>query len=240
MTNVSEITGNIFTSECQTLVNTVNCVGVMGAGIALEFKFRHPAMFDRYVGLCRDGLMDIGKLWLYRPPEGSADSRWVLNFPTKKDWKNPSKKEYLELGLKKFTATYRAKGVESVAFPALGAANGGLEEDDSIEIMQRHLKQCNIPVEIYRYDRTAKDDRYDEFRGKFLANGDDAAMAKATGLRVDFVRKVRDASERDNVRSISQLASVRGVGPKTLEKVFRYVMDGPADNPKQATIDLPP
>ena len=66
------ITGNIFTSQCQTMVNTVNCVGVMGAGIALEFKLRLPEMFDQYIHHCRAGLIDIGNLWLYKPP---ADAR---------------------------------------------------------------------------------------------------------------------------------------------------------------------
>ena len=91
MTNITEITGNIFTSECQTLVNTVNCNGVMGAGIALEFKLRHPKMFEQYVEHCKRGRIDIGKLWLYKPSQDAGDRRWVLNFPTntlRPGWRN--------------------------------------------------------------------------------------------------------------------------------------------------------
>ncbi|MYC31754.1 MAG: macro domain-containing protein [Chloroflexi bacterium] len=228
MSNVTEITGNIFTSECQTLVNTVNCVGVMGAGIALEFKFRHPTMFERYVQLCKVGHIETGKLWLYKPPKGDSDRRWVLNFPTKKHWKDPSKNEYLVMGLKKFLETYKDKSVESIAFPILGATNGKIAERESLSIMQNYLAQCDIPVEIYHYDPTATDDLYQEFRRRILANEDDKSMAKDMGLRINFVRKIREVLEwEDAINSLSQLASVKGIGLKTLEKSFRYVMDNP-------------
>ncbi len=101
MQNVLVRKGNIFSSRCQTIVNTVNCVGIMGAGIALECRLRYPLMFDQYAKLCADAKLDIGQLWIYRAPE-----RWVLNFPTKKHWRYPSKVEYLHLGLQKFMQTY--------------------------------------------------------------------------------------------------------------------------------------
>ncbi len=72
------INGNIFTSKCQTIVNTVNCVGVMGAGMALECRLRYPEMHEKYILLCKDKLIDIGLLWIYKSPE-----KWILNFPTK-------------------------------------------------------------------------------------------------------------------------------------------------------------
>ena len=228
MHHIKEITGNIFTSERQTLVNTVNCVGVMGAGIALEFKFRHPAMFERYVEHCNAGLINIGQLWLYKPMPDKGDQRWVLNFPTKKHWKDPSKNEYLVMGLKKFTETYQDKGIESIAFPVLGATNGKMAERESLSIMLSYLERCDIPVDIYHYDPTATDDLYEEFRRRVLSDEDDRAMAKNIGLRVNFVRKIREVLEGEHdINSISQLASVQGIGLKTLEKSFRYVMDNP-------------
>lgn len=231
MTNPTIITGNIFTSPCQTLVNTVNCDGVMGAGIALEFKLRLPAMFDRYAELCQGRLIDIGKLWLYKPPADAREQRWALNFPTKRHWKYPSKIEYLEAGLGKFLATYQEKGIQSIAFPVLGATNGGLAEAESLAVMQRYLSQCDIPVEIYRYDPTATDDLYQEFRSRMLRHDDrpdDKAMAKSMGLRIDLFRKVCDTLEYEHdINSLSQLASVKGIGKVTLERCFRYVMDSP-------------
>ena len=120
---------NIFNTQCQTIVNTVNCVGVMGKGIALEMKTRYPVMFEKYKKLCKDNLIDIGKLWLYKEP----DDKWILNFPTKTHWK------------------YKDKNIESIAFPMLGCSNGGLETEKVLEIMVKHLSKCdNLIVEIYK------------------------------------------------------------------------------------------
>ncbi len=139
------IDGNLFESNCQTIVNTINCFGVMGKGIALEYKKRFPDMFLRYKELCSKKLIRPGILWLYK-----GENKWVLNFPTKDHWKNPSKIEYLETGLSKFLITYKDKGIISIAFPLLGASNGGINPDVSLEIMQKYLSQCDIEIEIYK------------------------------------------------------------------------------------------
>ena len=224
--------GNLFTSKCQTLVNTVNCVGVMGAGIALEFKLRLPDMFEEYVDKCNKGEIDIGRLWLYTPRSYSPDKRMVLNFPTKRHWKPNSEISYLKAGLEDFLNIYKSKGIESIAFPVLGASNGGLDEDESLTVMQNYLERCEIPVEIYRYDPTAMDDLFREFQQKLLPNRDKSFLAKSMGVRVDRLSKILNVlNEHDSpINSLSQLATVPGVGSKTLEKCFRYVMDAPARN----------
>ena len=136
----------MFKSSAQTLVNTINCVGAMGKGIALEFKKRYPAMYDRYRQLCKNGLIQTGKLWLYKADDG----KWILNFPTKRHWRNPSKVEYIEQGLDKFVKTYKEKGIISIAFPMLGCSNGGLDKNEILPIMQIYLEQCDgLEVEIY-------------------------------------------------------------------------------------------
>lgn len=135
---------NIFSSTCQTLVNTVNCVGVMGAGLALEFKRRYPDMYQEYRSLCHSGGMKIGTLWIFR-----MNDRWVLNFPTKQHWRGKSKEEYLHAGLKTFMDIYLSEGIESIAFPLLGAGLGGLNPRRSQEIMMSYLGMCSIPVEIH-------------------------------------------------------------------------------------------
>ena len=141
---INIVKGNLFNSEAQTLVNTINCVGAMGKGIALEYKNRYPAMYKRYRELCNDKLIEIGKLWLYK-----TEDKWVLNFPTKDDWRKDSKVEYLILGLEKFVGTYKEKGITSIAFPLLGASNGGLDPKLSLDLMMNYLNQCDIPIEIY-------------------------------------------------------------------------------------------
>lgn len=136
--------GNIFNSDAQTLVNTVNCVGVMGKGIAKKYKELYPDMFRKYADLCKMGYMDIGKLWLYKGP-----NKWILNFPTKTHWKYASELVYLEKGLQKFMDTYEEKGIQSIAFPLLGASNGRIPPSVSLDTMVGYLKHCNIPISIY-------------------------------------------------------------------------------------------
>lgn len=146
MTTISVVRDrNIFDSQCDVIVNTVNCVGVMGKGIALEMKKRYPDMFVKYKEYCEKGLIDIGKLWLWKGKDKS-----ILNFPTKKHWKEKSDYSYIEEGMKKFRETYQLKGIRTIAFPMLGCSNGGLDKDIVLEIMAKHLVKCDdLIVEIY-------------------------------------------------------------------------------------------
>ena len=146
--------GNIFDSNAQTLVNTINCVGVMGKGLALEFKNRYPAMFDKYKTFCDKGVFKPGVLWIYK----AEDGKWILNFPTKIHWKNPSEISYIEEGLKKFVEIWKEKGIKSIAFPLLGCKNGGLDANVVIPLMERYLSDCEgLDVTIYD-DRERKID----------------------------------------------------------------------------------
>lgn len=217
MSNIKVITGNIFKSSCQTIVNTVNCIGVMGAGIAWECRLRYPEMFTQYVKLCEEGLLDIGKLWLYK-----GTDRWILNFPTKKDWKFPSKESYLRLGLEKFIQTQEEKRIESVAFPMLGAQNGGFDEERSLSLMQHYLQHCSIPIEIYRYDPKAPDDLYDNFKAAIQSSTVND-LKLATGLRSNYVKLLKDAVESPRIYQLNQLAACKGIGDKTLETAFDFM-----------------
>lgn len=217
--NIKFIRGNIFTSDCQSLVNTVNCVGVMGAGIALEFKYRYPEMFRRYVEFCKAGQMQIGFLYVYEIPPGA---RKVINFPTKKDWKNPSKPEYLRKGLEKFLETYRAKEITSAAFPLLGAQNGGLDQLEVQELMKAYLSQADIPIEIYEYMTEAKDDLMDGFRNSLLYGKNE--FKKSTGLTETQVEKVRDVVLNGEMSSLIGLTKVKGIGEETIKECFQFAM----------------
>lgn len=213
---VEIISGNIFTSNCQTIVNTVNCVGVMGAGIALECRLRYPEMHEKYVQLCGENKIDIGLLWLYKSP-----NKWILNFPTKKDWKYPSKKEYLRAGLEKFVNTYEERGIKSIAFPMLGADKGGIPQEESLMIMTSYLNQLSIEIEIYRYDKTAKDDIYEKIKERLLC-ADVDSIAELTKLRKNYITKVVAAMQSPNIVQLNQLAQVEGIGIGTLEKLFIF------------------
>ena len=211
--------GNIFTTECQTIVNTVNCVGVMGAGIAYEFKLRYPEMFNKYKNFCDDGLINIGNLWIYKLDNSSTGFNEVLNFPTKDHWKYPTKEEYLEKGLQKFLDTYTSKNIKSIAFPLLGASKGGMREEDTIKIMKKYLSQCDIPVEIWYFDPKAKDDLYEKFKSIFM-NLSDNSIKEKSQLRVGAINKIKKALVNDDVNSLSGLLNVQGIGSITIEKSF--------------------
>ncbi len=215
-------TGNIFTTQCQTIVNTINCVGVMGAGIAYEFRLREAGMFDRYKELCKEKKIDIGKLWTYNTKDESLPYKKILNFPTKYDWKYPSKEEYLHQGLQNFLTTYTQRGINSVAFPLLGADKGGLDRKRSLEIMDRYLGQCDIDVEIWEFDPSAKDDLYEDFKSIFNEIDDDTIKTESK-IRIDLVKKVRQAIYLKDINSLSSLLRVKGIGDSTLEKLFKYI-----------------
>lgn len=141
---IEYIEGNIFDSPAQVIVNTVNTVGVMGKGIALEFKNRYPRMFEKYKTACEKHMLTIGKLMLV-----SAPDHMLLLFPTKENWRYPSKISYIEQGLKRFCDNYAQRGITSIAFPKLGCGNGELDWNEVRSLMERYLK--NLPIDIYIY-----------------------------------------------------------------------------------------
>lgn len=117
------IRGNLFDVQADILVNPVNCVGVMGKGIALEFKKRWPEMYEDYVLACRNNEVRVGELHVWR-----TKSNWIVNFPTKRHWRDCSRYEDLELGLYGlWWYLHMMSHPWSVAVPALGCGNGGLD-----------------------------------------------------------------------------------------------------------------
>ena len=142
---IKYIEGDIFKSSAQTIVNPVNCVGVMGKGLALSFKKRYPKMFEQYKKVCEKYLLTIGKLMLFHEKD-----HWILLFPTKDHWRNPSKLEYIEKGLAKFVQTYAEKGIYSIAFPRLGCGCGEQNWEDVRLLMERYLNE--IPIDVYIYN----------------------------------------------------------------------------------------
>lgn len=160
---IKVLIGNLFESKMQTLVNTVNCVGVMGKGVALEFKKRFPEMYKDYMDRCNAKQVKPGVPYLYSDLFGTS----ILNFPTKDHWRSGSRRDDIVRGLDLFVENYRSWGVTSIAFPPLGCGNGGLEWSLVGPVMYRKLKQVDIPVEIYAPFGTPKQQLLEEFLGRF-------------------------------------------------------------------------
>ncbi len=216
------IKGNIFNTKAQTIVNTVNCVGVMGKGIALVFRLRYPRMFEQYQKYCYQKLITIGKLWLYK---GEETEPWVLNFPTKMHWKLPSEYSFIESGLQKFVDTYKEKGITSIAFPLLGVNNGGLDKDRVNNIMQFYLTKCDIPIEIYDYDPKAPDDLYEKFKKNWLAIPNEMKKEITKINSTKRIEIIDNAIKSDEICSMITLIDYPNIGLKTLECCFKIVMN---------------
>lgn len=134
----------VFQAPVQTLVNTVNCDGVMGKGLALEVRRRFSEVFPKYRKMCQAGKLKVGTLQLVKTP-----TRWIINFPTKNHWRAKSRIAYIERGLKKFASTYRRKKITSVAFPPLGCGSGGLRWEQVRPVMDRYLRPLpNIQIYV--------------------------------------------------------------------------------------------
>jgi len=137
--------GDIFESKAQTLVNTVNCVGIMGKGIALGFKNRFSEMFKDYARRCEKKEVRLGRPYLFSrivPP-------WILNFPTKDDWRSISRLDDIIEGLKYLGKHYKEWGITSLAVPPLGCGQGELEWAVVGPTLFEYLSKLDIPVELY-------------------------------------------------------------------------------------------
>ena len=137
--------GDLFKSRAQTLVNTVNCVGVMGKGVALQFKERFPEMFADYQARCKRGDVKLGKPYLFK----RLITPWVLNFPTKDHWRSVSQLTDIVRGLEHLAENYRVWGITSLAVPPLGCGYGGLEWRIVGPTIYRYMTRLDIPVELY-------------------------------------------------------------------------------------------
>jgi len=111
--------------DLQALVNTVNCIGVMGKGLALQFKCRYPAMYDEYVRVCEANALEPGEIHVWENPK--PPPQYIFNFATKGEWKQLSQYTWIEDGLLDLAVRIRTLKIKSIAIPALGCQNGGLE-----------------------------------------------------------------------------------------------------------------
>lgn len=121
--------GNILHADVEAVVNTVNCVGIMGRGIALQFKNAYPENFAAYVRACKAEEVRPGRMFVY-DMGALTNPRYIVNFPTKRHWKGKSRMEDIEAGLVDLERVIRRKGIRSIAIPPLGAGLGGLNWDD--------------------------------------------------------------------------------------------------------------
>lgn len=141
-------TDDILAEDAEALVNTVNCVGFMGRGIALEFKRAWPENFTAYAAACRRHEVQPGRMFVFEN-RALAGPRYIINFPTKRHWRGKSRIEDIEAGLSALVAEVKRRSIRSIAIPPLGAGLGGLDWADvrpRIELAMRDLPDVKVIV----------------------------------------------------------------------------------------------
>jgi len=149
-------TGNLLDADTQALVNTVNTVGVMGKGIALQFKHAFPENYKRYVEACKRGELTPGKLLVAHEHTTHGD-RVIINFPTKTEYYRKSSYGYIEAGLKALVQAIGEQGIQSIALPPLGCGHGGLRWDKVKPMIEAHLGGLSVRVVVYEPSEAVKE-----------------------------------------------------------------------------------
>ena len=198
-----------------TLVNTVNTVGFMGAGIALEYKRRYPEMYDEYKLKCLNGELKIGKLHVWKKEE-----QWILNFPTKIHYSNQSKIEYINRGLEEFISTYNELEIKSIAFPQLGTQLGGLSWEDEVRpIMYQYLDETDIDIEIYEFDKSSEDNLFIKIRN-ILKNFSNEEFKEHLNIGIKTANNILDNLDI-GITSMQDFEHVRGIGEDALKNIYK-------------------
>lgn len=170
---ISFLDGDMFDTPADIRVNTVNCVGVMGAGVALAFKKRLPEMFKDYKKACDAGLVRPGKLHVWRSLTGD----WVVNFPTKRDWRNPSRYEDIDTGLDALHEFLAPLGSVTVTIPALGCGHGGLDWGRVSEMIREKLSDLSTNLLVFSPPESKR-------VGTALASADESLEVERAGYTV--------------------------------------------------------
>lgn len=223
--------GDMFSEPVEALVNTVNCVGVMGKGVALEFKMRWPANFRAYKKLCDAEELAPGQMFIFDTKElfTSEGPRYLVNFPTKAHWRSKSKISYVEDGLDALCDEIKAQGIKSIAIPPLGCGNGGLDWADVKPLIVSKLSQIE-GVDIVVFPPKTALDVPEHVHSKLPMTYARAVLLKALN---DLERHFDGSFDRISLQKIAYFLHVLGVdfklkfarhlyGPysETLKKAF--------------------
>lgn len=219
---------NVFGCNADAIVNTVNCVGFMGKGLALEFALRYPALEKAYIEDCKYKKVHTGKLNVY-----TIGGQTIINFPTKFHFKYPSQMSWIEDGLADFLAIYKKLGIQSVAFPLLGARNGGLDPNAVLMVMKRELAKAELTVYICHSKECdglerAMIERFNNQNIEILSRS-----IRLTSLQKDSLEKAKN-----KIRHFHEISSLPKIGDTTYRALFEFFKkdEGGASQFKQGTL----
>ena len=228
-----EYRGNLFASNAQFLVNTVNCVGVMGKGVALEFRRRFPKMFEEYRRNCEEGTLRPGQILPYR-----KGHPWVLNFAIKDDWKHPAKIGWVESCLAKFVTSYRKLGVRSVAMPWLGAMNGQLDWEKVHNLIHSYLRELSdISIELVEFDPHAWDPLFERLLSEAKQSTAED-FCRQSGMSHSAAALILSAVRERHATNLPEVCSLKGIGEKTIDKLYSFLVNTKASFQESAHSQL--
>lgn len=205
--------GTIFNVNVDAICNTVNTLGFMGAGLALEVSLRYPNMYEDYKLKCENKIITIGKMDYFK-----TNDITIVNFPTKCDFKMPSRISWIEEGLKNFVSTYAKYNIKSIAFPKLGSLNGGLNWIEVKKLMEAYLNNLDIDVFICLDNLKYAEGKELDMVIKF--NESNIEELSST-LKLNY--KIKNSLQRIKpVSRFYKISLAEGIGKQTYKKLFDY------------------
>ena len=156
---IEHVAGNLIEADAEALVNSVNTVGVMGKGVALQFKQAFPDNYKEYLRACKHGEVQPGRIFVHKTG-GLTNPRYILNFPTKRHWKGKSRMSDIESGLDALVKVIQERGITSVAVPPLGCGNGGLLWQDVLPKIEAAFRRVpEVKVLLYSPEGAPRPER---------------------------------------------------------------------------------
>lgn len=216
MSRISQHDGNIFNSSADAIVVTVNCLGFMGKGMALECALRYPHVEKRYKDLCRSGDVEIGRLGWVQTDKNSQ----IVLFPTKTDYKLPSRISYIEDGLENLVQDIPKYGVRSIAIPRLGSELGGLDWNQVSPKVERAFEGIDIQVEMWSFGLSKPDPLLTQLLTKLKS--DSAGAVNHLGISPEQLKKVITWMDNALPTNASDLLKIPGTGKVTVIKMLAW------------------
>ncbi len=203
---------NVFDSKAECIVNTINCVGFMGKGLALEFALRYPKLEEIYKKECAAHQIHTGVVYFY-----TVDGQKIINFPTKFHFKYPSQMEWIVSGLDNFVQNYKSWNIKSIAFPLLGSRNGGLDPDEVINLIKTKLSPLDLDVMICL---NKKPDRLSTQMLELFNASKILLLSERFNLNKNQTIELQKAQNK--IKRFDELLEIKSIGLTTYKKLFDY------------------
>ena len=216
----------VFNTGADCIVNTINCVGFMGRGIALEFALRFPELEAQYIEQCQNKQIHTGKVYFYE-----IDGQKIINVPTKFHFKFPSQIEWIEQGLEFFVANYDKWNIKSIAFPLLGASNGGLDPKMVEDIMIQYLSP--LPIDVYIcHSKLVEGKELEMINSYKQLNVDD--LKKHMRLTKNQIASLKELQH--SIKRFADILDAPGIGIDTYESIFKLLYAGELHGVEQSSL----